>query len=117
VLDAVGTGAAPDATIAAIGALAFGGRAVLVSVGISGALALDSTHITYNEIAVQGSLWFPRRAAGEMIAMIAAGTLDLSAIQPETVDLDHVNDGVRAAARGSMGLHHWAVCPRRRGSE
>ena len=113
-LDAVGTGAAPDATIAAIGALAFGGRAVLVGVGLSGALALDYTHIMYNEIAVQGSLWFPRRAAGEMIAMIAAGTLDLSSIQPETVDLDHVNDGVRAAARGSMGLHHWAVCPRRR---
>jgi hypothetical protein len=52
----------------------------------------------YNEIAVQGSLWFPRRAAGEMIVMIAAGTLGLSSIQPEIVDLDHVNDGVRAAA-------------------
>jgi alcohol dehydrogenase len=113
VLDAVGNGAAPDATIAAIGALAFGGRAVLVGVGLSGPLALDYTQIMYNEIAVQGSLWFPRRAAGEMIAMIAAGTLDLSAIQPETVDLDHVNDGVRAAARESMGLRHWAVCPRR----
>jgi heparanase len=61
-----------DATIAAIGALAFGGRAVLVSVGLSSALALDYTHITYNEIAVSGSLWFPRRAAGEMIAIIAA---------------------------------------------
>ena len=61
VLDAVGSGAAPDATIAAIGALAFGGRAVLVGVGLSGALALDYTQIMYNEIAVQGSLWFLRR--------------------------------------------------------
>lgn len=110
VLDAVGAGAMPDATIAAIGALAFGGRAVLVG-GVSGALALDYSHILYNEIAVQGSLWFPRRAAGEMIAMIAAGTLDLSSIAPETVDLDHVNEGVRAAAGESMGLSHWAVCP------
>jgi len=33
-----------------------------------------------------------------MIVMIAAGTLGLSSIQPEIVDLDHVNDGVRAAA-------------------
>jgi alcohol dehydrogenase len=113
VLDAVGADAAPDATIAAIGTLAFGGRAVLVGVGLSSPLALDYAHIMYNEIAVQGSLWFPRRAAGEMMAMIAAGTLDLSSIQPETVDLDHVNDGVRAAARESMGLRHWAVCPRR----
>jgi alcohol dehydrogenase len=112
VLDAVGNGAAPDATIAAIGALAFGGRAVLVGVGLSGPLALDYTQIMYNQIAVQGSLWFPRRAAGQMIAMIAARTLDLSSIQPEIVDLDHVNDGVRAAARESMGLRHWAVCPR-----
>ena len=78
----------------------------------SSPLALDYTHIVYNEIAVQGSLWFPRRAAGEMIAMIAAGTLDLSSIRPETVDLDHVNDCVRAAARESMGLRHWADCPR-----
>src|SRR5262245_30613092 len=45
VLDAVGSGAAPDTTIAAIGALAFGGRAVLVGVGLSGALALDYTKI------------------------------------------------------------------------
>jgi hypothetical protein len=43
-----------------------------------------------------------------MIAMIVAGTLDLSSIRPETVDLDHVNDGIRAAARESMGLSHWA---------
>jgi alcohol dehydrogenase len=113
VLDAVGGGAAPDATIAAIGALAFGGRVVLVGNGLSSPLALDYAHIVYNEITVQGSLWFPRRAAGEMIAMIAAGTLDLSSIEPEIVDLDHVNEGVRAAARESMGLRHWAVCPRR----
>jgi hypothetical protein len=46
-----------------------------------------------------------------MIAMITAGTLDLSSIRPETVDLDHVNDGVRAAARESMGLRRMAVCP------
>jgi hypothetical protein len=31
-------------------------------------LALEYTQIMYNQIAVQGSLWFPRRAAGEMIA-------------------------------------------------
>jgi len=77
-----------------------------------GRVELDTPQIMYNDIAVQGSLWFPRRAAGEMIAMIAAETLDLSSIQPETVDLDHVNDGVCAAAKESMGLSHWAVCPR-----
>jgi len=112
VLDAVGIGAAPDATVAAIGALAFGGRAVLVGAGLSAALALDYTRIMYNENAVQGSLWFPRRAAAEMIGMIAAGTLDLSPIKPETVDLDHANEGVRAAAREAMGLRHWVVSPR-----
>lgn len=110
-LDAVGTGAAPEATLAAIDALAFGGRAVLVGAGLSGAMALDYGRIMYNETTVQGSLWFPRRAAAEMIAMIAAGTLDLSAIAPHTVGLDAINEGIRAAARGGTGLSHWAVCP------
>lgn len=112
VLDAVGTGASPEASLAAIGALAFGGRSVLVGAALSGALTLDYTRIMYNENTVQGSLWFPRRAAAEMIAMIAAGTLDLSSIKPETVDLAHANEGVRAAARDSMGLRHWALTPR-----
>jgi alcohol dehydrogenase len=111
VLDAVGTGASPESTMAALGSLAFGGRAVLVGVGLSGPLTLDYSHVMFNETAVQGSLWFPRGAAREMIAMIAAGTLDLSSVAPEAVNLDHVNDGVRAAAGESMCLRHWAVCP------
>ena len=74
-------------------------------------MTLDYGRVMYNETTVQGSLWFPRQAAADMIAMIAAGTLDLSAVAPRTVDLDHINEGVRAAARGGMGLGHWAVCP------
>lgn len=109
--DAVGTRAAPEATLAAIDALAFGGRAVLVGSGLSGPMALDYGRVMYNETTVQGSLWFPRKAAAEMIAMIAAGTLDLSAVKPLTVGLDAINDGIRAAARGGTGLSHWAVCP------
>jgi len=33
--------------------------------------------------------------------------------RPVPVDPDYVNDSVRAAARESMGIRHWAVCPRR----
>ena len=110
-LDAVGTGAAPHATLAAIDALGFGGRAVLVGAGLSGKLTLDYTRVMYNETTVQGSIWFPRKAAAEMIAMIAAGTLDLSAVAPQTGDLDSINDTIAAAATGGMGLGHWAVTP------
>ncbi len=109
--DAVGTGAAPEATLAAIDALAFGGRAVLVGSGLTGPMSLDYGRVMYNETTVQGSLWFPRKAAAEMIAMIAAGTLDLSAVTPRTVGLDGINEGIREAARGGTGLSHWAVCP------
>jgi alcohol dehydrogenase len=111
VLDAVGTGAAPWSTQAAIDALAFGGRAVLVGSGLSGPLALDYTRIMYREATVQGSVWFPRKAAAEMIAMVAAGTLELSAIAPETVPLERVNEAIRAANSRSMGLGHFAVAP------
>ena len=110
-LDAVGTGADPAATHAAIAALGQGGRAVLVGARLSGPILLDYTATMYREIAVMGSLWFPRRAAGELIAMIGAGTLDLAAIAAETVTLDRLNDGIRAASRDSLGLGHWACCP------
>jgi alcohol dehydrogenase len=110
-LDAVGRGADPGPTMAGIAALAQGGVAVLVGAGIAGPLSFDYTDLMYREVAVRGSLWFPRRAAAELVAMIGAGTLDLSAIAPKTAPLDRVNDALREAAQGSTGLSHWAVCP------
>ncbi len=110
-LDSVGTGSASAATQAAIAALEPGGRAVFVGAGLAAPLSLSYVDIMYQEITIRGSLWFPRRAAAEMLAMIAAGTLDLSAVAPQTVGLDDINDAVRSAADRTLGLGHWAVTP------
>ncbi len=111
VLDAIGGGASVKPTLAAIGALRQRGRAVLVGAGVTEALSFDYVDVMYREIAVIGSLWFSREAAARMVAMIAAGTLDLSAIDPIEFRLSDAMDAVHRAKRGGLGLDHVVVCP------
>lgn len=110
-LDAVGHGAGPEATQAAIAALGRGGRAVLVGAPHGMALALDYDRLMFREIAVMGSLWFPRRAAAVLAAMIAAGTLDLAPIEAIVFPLDRAMAAAKRAAGGGLGLRHVAVTP------
>lgn len=110
-LDAMGHGAGPEATRAAIAALRRGGRAVLVGAPHGMALALDYDDLMYREIAVMGSLWFPRPAAAALVAMIAAGTLDLSPVEAIVFPLDEAMAAARRAAAGGLGLRHVAVTP------
>ena len=110
-LDAVGHGAGPEATQAAIAALGRGGRAVLVGAPHGMALALDYDRLMFREIAVMGSLWFPRRAAAALAAMIAAGTLDLAPVEAIVFPLDGAMAAARRAAAGGLGLRHVAVAP------
>ncbi len=110
-LDAVGHGAGPAATQAALAALGRGGRAVLVGAPHGMALAFDYDRLMFREIAVMGSLWFPRRAAAVLVAMVAAGTLDLAPIEAIVFPLDRAMAAARRAADGGLGLRHVAVTP------
>ncbi len=110
-LDAVGTGSDPGATMVAIGALGSGGRAAFVGAGLSAPLPLDYSDLMYREISLCGSLWFPREGAAAMLAMVAAGTLDTSATQAETFSLDEANEAVRRAYDGGLGLSHVVMTP------
>jgi alcohol dehydrogenase len=106
-------GRTPDASVltAAIAALRPGGSAVLVGGG--GAFSLDYGDLLMREIAVRGSLWFPRRAIADILALIGTGALDLTTIKARRFSLDQANDAVAAAASPERagGFEHCAVVP------
>lgn len=110
-LDCIGYGAAPDATMAALDALEVGGRAALVGSGFTGPLALRYDDMLYRELKITGSMWFPREAGHRMVAMIASGQLDLGPIEPVVFPLERVMEAHRGAAEGGLGLNHFTVAP------
>ncbi len=110
-LDCIGYGAAPDATVAALRALETGGRAALVGTGFTGALPLDYDDLVYRGLTIAGSMWFPREAGHRMAAMIASGQLDLAPIEPVVFPLENAMEALREAARGGLGLRHVAIAP------
>lgn len=103
---------APDASFIESGlpSLRRHGRAVVV--GAPGKpLSLDLAWLHYNDITLRGSLWFPRAAVPEMLAMIAGGTLDLSCVETRPFDLDQVNGALAATRLVASGLEQIVVTP------
>lgn len=108
--DAVGDTDDPGSTVSAIRALRRGGAAAIVG-GLTSPLPLSYVWLMGREITLRGSLWFPRRAAAEILATIACGALDLRVVQARTFPLERVNEAVAAAAERHSGLHHVALTP------
>ncbi len=100
-----------SALTAAIAALRPGGSAVLVGGG--GALPLNYGDLLMRDLVVRGSLWFPRRAIADILALIGTGALDLSTIKARRFSLDQANDAIAAAAlpERAGGFEHCAVVP------
>jgi len=107
-------GRTPDASVlsAGIAALRPGGSAVLVGGG--GALPLNYGDLLMRDLVVRGSLWFPRRAIADILALIGTGALDLTTIKARRFTLDQANDAIAAAASSERagGFEHCAVVPR-----
>ncbi|MEM7598155.1 MAG: alcohol dehydrogenase catalytic domain-containing protein [Pseudomonadota bacterium] len=71
---------------------------------------LSVSGIVLREVTLRGSFWFPPDMPGELVAMIADGTLDLSVLTAHTFPLDEVNAALDAA-RDMPPLHHVALIP------
>ncbi|MBN36506.1 MAG: hypothetical protein CMM46_17350 [Rhodospirillaceae bacterium] len=110
-LDAIGYGAAPEATMAALAGLGQGGRAALVGVGFTDPLTLVYEDILFQELHIIGSIWFPREAGHHMVAMIASGQLDLSAVEPIVYPLEETMAALLKAEESGLGLRHVVVQP------
>jgi len=95
--------------LAGLRALSSGGRAVLM-----GALA-EPIQIPYVEIMVRGltikgNFMYPPKAVGRLVDMIAAGTLSLDRIAPESFSLDKVDIALAEATR-KKGLNFNVLTP------
>ena len=109
-IDALGYTEDAGPTMAAIGGLAPHGTGVMLG-GVPATLPIPYGLLLGGEISLTGSMWFPREAAASMLAMIAAGTLDLSPIEAHAYPLGGINDAIAAAAERPGGFDHVAVTP------
>lgn len=101
-IEALGPGAPPEATLAAMASVSRGGRIVTVG-GMDSKLAIDPIWIMCNQISYLGSAWFTTGQGEDMAAMARAGTLDLSTLKHMRFALDQVNDALEAARHRELG--------------
>ena len=92
-----------------INALRPQGTAVLVG-GVQANLPLPYLSTMLSELTIRGAFMYPRLAPGDLLWMIAAGTLDFKAIQIHTFPLDSINEAADHAAR-LRGLNFCIVVP------
>ncbi len=109
VVDALGNVTAPEPTLAGLRALRQGGTAVLCG-GVFAPLALPYLELMVRELTVRGVFMYPRTAPGDLLRMIAAGTLKLSYVAIETFPLTEIGKAL-AAASGMKGLRYCMVQP------
>lgn len=110
-IDAIGYVDDPSPTLDALAALRPRGTAVLIGGGMAG-LPISYRMILGMELTLRGSVWFPRTAAAELLAMIGAGTLDLSGLAPRVFPIERINEAIAAAAARPDGFEHVALVMR-----
>ena len=72
----------------------------LVMVGVTEApLPTPTDRMVVMDLTVRGSLWFERHQATELLGMIAAGTLDPSALSVDEYWLDDIGEALEATRR------------------
>jgi len=113
VLDTVGETNDRTLTRAGLRALRRGGRAAILG-GVVGELPVPYTTVLLKELNICGSIWFPRRAAADLLTMIGRGVLSLDAVRVTPFALDDVGSAINEAAR-HRGLAHVVLEPIRSG--
>lgn len=109
VLDTLGEVKTPELTLACINALRPRGTAVFIG-GVKAEIPLPYPKIMHAELTIRGSFMYPRHAPGELLRMIAAGTLDLKAVQTHVFGLDDINEAI-AQAPTFKGLEYCVIVP------
>jgi alcohol dehydrogenase len=64
-----------------------------------------------NRITLQGSVWFTTGEGEEMAAMIAAGTLDLSALEHQIAPLSAINEVIGGMDERDGGFTNFIIDP------
>jgi len=66
-----------------------------------------------NRISLQGSVWFTTGEGEEMAAMVAAGTLDLSALEHRISPLTEINAVIDGMDQRNGGFTNFIIDPTR----
>ncbi len=96
VLEALGPGAPPQASMDAMMATSRGGTIVTVG-GMDEKLPFDPIWLMCTGISYLGSCWFSTAQGDDMARMAASGALDMSPLEHLCFPLDRVNDALEAA--------------------
>jgi alcohol dehydrogenase len=111
-IDCLPPGAPASAMMRALFCLRRGGRAVNVG-AVMETLPLNAFWMMTNRIGLQGSVWFTTGEGEEMAAMVAAGTLDLSALEHRVSPLSKVNEVLAGMDNRSGGFTNFVIDPTR----
>lgn len=106
-LDTLGAKASADYSVDAMQAVARGGRIVQIG-GVAGPIPIDPHPFMCAQLQYIGSLWFTPAEGDEMAAMIAAGTVDLSILEPRPYRLENINEAlqdIEAHGNGFTNFH------------
>jgi D-arabinose 1-dehydrogenase-like Zn-dependent alcohol dehydrogenase len=111
-VDCLPPGAPASAMMRALFCLRRGGRAVNVG-AVMETLPLNAFWMMTNRIGLQGSVWFTTGEGEEMAAMVAAGTLDLSALEHRISPLSRVNEVLAGMDDRNGGFTNFVIDPTR----
>ena len=111
-LDCLPPGAPAAAMMRALYTLGRGGRAANVG-AVMEVLPLNAFWLMTNRISLQGSVWFTTGEGEEMAAMLAAGTLDLSALEHRVAPLTEINQVIAGMDERNGGFTNFIIDPTR----
>jgi D-arabinose 1-dehydrogenase-like Zn-dependent alcohol dehydrogenase len=111
-IDCLPPGAPASAMMRALFCLRRGGRAVNVG-AVMETLPINAFWMMTNRIGLQGSVWFTTGEGEDMVAMAAAGTLDLSILEHRVSPLSKVNEVLAGMDDRNGGFTNFVIDPTR----
>jgi alcohol dehydrogenase len=111
-IDCLPPGAPASAMMRALYCLRRGGRAVNVG-AVMETLPINAFWMMTNRIGLEGSVWFTTGEGEDMVAMAAAGTLDLSVLEHRVSPLSKVNDVLAGMDDRDGGFTNFVIDPTR----
>jgi D-arabinose 1-dehydrogenase-like Zn-dependent alcohol dehydrogenase len=111
-IDCLPPGAPASAMMRALFCLRRGGRAVNVG-AVMETLPINAFWLMTNRIGLQGSVWFTTGEGEDMVAMAAAGTLDLSILEHRVSPLSKVNEVLAGMDDRDGGFTNFVIDPTR----
>ncbi|KAF9992586.1 hypothetical protein BGZ80_005314 [Entomortierella chlamydospora] len=94
----------------AIGALRFGGTAVLMG-GVQASAEVPYYQMMSNNITLKGNFMYTRDAPTSLIGLADAGLLDLNTIKPKVFKLDDVEEAIEWSANHTTPFESTVIAP------